>query len=209
MFTPGGRARRSPKYMQSLILIMTFLSSILQVFGAEPAKPPYKVADIYRDMRSLVLKLTPADVGENDDSKILAVMMDTGFPEAAYTLVATSLYFSNGGGIIGAGAQPEGAKASKALITDAAKYVGKMTATKDTPLVMPGMTTFYLVTGKGILTITAKEDDLGEDRHALSPLFHKAHELISAIRAIDEAKSKKPSAPTGTKGEQGAAADRH
>ncbi len=182
--------------MRSIFFIMTFLSSILRVFSAEPATPPYKAADIYRDMRAMVLKLKPADIGEKDDSKVLAVVMDTGFPEAAFTLIATidgsaSLYFSNGGGIIGGGGQHEGAVAAKALVTEASKYVGKMTATKQTPLVMPGMTTFYVVTGKGIMTVTAKEVDFGEGQHAVSPLFHKAHELITTIRAIDEARSKK------------------
>ncbi|HRI15916.1 MAG TPA: hypothetical protein PLX89_23200 [Verrucomicrobiota bacterium] len=174
---------------------MTILSSILGMSGAEPSKPPYEVAAIYQELRSRVLKLRPADIGEKDESKILAVVMDTGFPEAAFTLIATadgsaSLYFSNGGGIIGAGAQPKGAAAAKALLSDAAKFVGKMTSTKETPVVMPGTTTFYVVTGKGIVTVSAKDDDFGENRHAVSPLFHKAHELISAIREIDEKRSK-------------------
>lgn len=177
--------------MRALILIMAFLSSILRMFGAEPPKPPYKVADIYQEMRGMVLKLKPPDIGEKDDSKILALVMDMGFPEAAFTLIATvdgsaSLYFSNGGGIIGAGGQPEGAAAAKALLADASKFVGKMTATKETPIVMPGMTTFYIITGKAVLTVSAKEDDFGEGRHAVSPLFHKAHELIAIIREIDE-----------------------
>lgn len=183
---------------------MMFLSSIFRVFGIEPDKPPYNVADIYRDLRSHVLNLKPAEVGEKDDSTILAVVMETGFPEGAYTLVATidgsaSLYLSNGGGTIGAGGHPEGSMALKALISDAAKYVGKMTTTKDTPFVMPGMTTFYVVTGKGIMSSTAKENDFEKNRHALSPLFYKAHELISVIRAIDAANPKKTGSQPGTK----------
>ena len=194
---PVCELRRSPNNMRPLIFIMAFLSSILRMFGAEPPKPPYKVADIYQEMRGMVLKLKPTDIGEKDDSKILALVMDTGFPEAAFTLIATvdgsgSLYFSNGGGIIGAGGQPEGAAAAKALLADASRFVGKMTATKETPIVMPGMTTFYIITGKAVLTVSAKEDYFGEGRHAGSTLFHKAHELITTIRKIDESRPKKP-----------------
>lgn len=176
---------------------MAFFSSILRMLAAEPQKPPFEVADIYEQMRGMVLKLKPGDMGETDDSKVLAVVMDTGYPQGAFTLVATvdgsvSLYFSKGGGIIGAGAQPEGAAAAKALLADATKFVGKMVPAKETPVVMPGITTFYVVTGKGILTVSANENDFGEGRHDLSPLFHQAHELISEIRKIDEKRQQKP-----------------
>ena len=183
--------------LRTLLLMGGFFSSILKLLGGEPAKPPYQVADIYREMREAVLKLKPADQGETDNSKILAVVMDTGFPEGAFTVIATvdgsaSLYLSNGGGTIGAGGHQEGAKAAKALIAEASKHVSKMAATKEAPMVQPEMTAFYFVTGKGLVTAMAKENELGEGHHELSPLFHKAHELITAIRAIDEPNRKKP-----------------
>ncbi|MEZ0390481.1 MAG: hypothetical protein ACAI34_25605 [Verrucomicrobium sp.] len=179
----------------AVVLICLLASRYCSVFAAEQGDAPYKVAEIYKEMRERVLKLTPAELGETDDSKILAVVMDTGFSEGAFTLVATvdgsaSLYFSSGGGVIGAGQHAEGAKTSKAFLTEAAKYSGKMTATKDTPMAAPGKTVFYLVSGKGIVTVAAKEDDFGEGRHAVSPLFHRAHELITVIRSIDEARAK-------------------
>lgn len=175
---------------------MAFLSFISRVLAAEPSKPPYKVAEIYTEMREMVLKLKPADLKAADKTKILAVVMDTGFPEAAFTLVATadgsaSLYFSNGGGIVGAGEHRDGAIASKGLIEASADFVTMMKKTKEAPLVMPGMAAFYLVTEEGLFTVSAKEEDFGENRHPVSPLFHKAHELITAIRIIDEARAKK------------------
>jgi hypothetical protein len=174
---------------------MAFLSFISRVFGAESAEAPYKVADIYTEMREMVLKLKPADFKNSDNIKVLAVVMDTGYPEAACTLVSTadgsaSLYFSNGGGIIGAGEHPDGGKASKGLIEASAGFLKMMKKTKDTPIVVPGMAAFYLVTTDGIFTVSAKEEDFGEDRHPVSSLFHKAHELITAIRVIDERCSK-------------------
>ncbi|HYF37309.1 MAG TPA: hypothetical protein VD994_18555 [Prosthecobacter sp.] len=183
--------------MRFLTYLTAFLSCLLRCMGAEPDLPPYPVADIYKDLRGAVLSLKPGDVGESDHSKILAVLMDTGLPEAAYTLVATidgsaSLYFSNGGGIIGAGEHAAGAEASKALLEEAAKHLASMKPTERTPFVAPGMTTFYAVTGKQILTLTAKTEDLGEGRHPASRLFHTAHELISRIKTIDESRTKKP-----------------
>ena len=38
----------------------------------------------------------------------------------------------------------------------------------------------------GARTYTASTDDLGEDRDALSPLFHAAHEVITAVRIASQ-----------------------
>ena len=145
----------------------------------------------------MVLNLKPADVGETDDSKILALVMDTGMADAAYSLIATadgsaSLYFSNGGGIIGAGGHPQGAATAKALLAEAAGFLTNMTPAKDAPLITPGMTAFHVVTGRGLFTVSAQEVDFGEGRHPVSPLFHKAHELIAVIRWIDENRPPQP-----------------
>ena len=66
----------------------------------------YEQAEVYSDLRKQVLSLTSEQLGTN--SPVLAVLMETGYPEAVATLVSvadgsSSLYYSNGGGIIGAG----------------------------------------------------------------------------------------------------------
>ena len=176
---------------------MSILSGLRQLFRSKPLKPPYETADIYQSMRSLVLKLKPADIGETDASKILALVMDTGLEEAAFTLSAmadgtASLYLSNGGGIIGAGEHPEGAAAAKTLLVQATGFLAKLNPVRDTPLVMPGMTSIYLVTGKGVFSVTGRDVDFGEGRHPVSPLFHNAHRLIAVIRWIE---SRRPGQP--------------
>jgi len=74
----------------------------------------YKTADIYREMRDRVLALDPASIGliQSGPNQVWGALMETGHPEAVSTLVVlgdgtVSLYFSNGGGIIGLG-QHEG-----------------------------------------------------------------------------------------------------
>jgi hypothetical protein len=42
------------------------------------------------------------------------------------------------------------------------------------------------MTYDGVLTIEEKEDNLGNNRSPLSPLFHKAHDVISEARVIDQ-----------------------
>jgi hypothetical protein len=75
----------------------------------KPAPAVTDPADVVRELREQALKL---DVSEFPPAPqrphVVGVMMETGYPQAVVSLVAfadgtTSLYFSTGGGIIGAG----------------------------------------------------------------------------------------------------------
>jgi hypothetical protein len=151
-------------------------------------------------MRKTLLKY---DLYKGCLQPVLAVLIETGYPEAVATLVAvadgsSSLYFSNGGGIIGAGEYKQVHNSSLALVKVAAKNQDKLSLTKIYPVPKSGYTRFYLVTTSGVFTEEVLEDDLGNERHPLSSLFLQGHELISYIRAADEHRS----------AEQGASADR-
>ena len=45
-----------------------------------------------------------------------------------------------------------------------------------------GLTQFVAVTPDGLRAAAAAEDDFGEERHGLSPLFHAGHDVITQIR---------------------------
>ncbi len=116
--------------------------------------------------------------------------METGFPEGYFTLVAlsdgsASIYLSSGGGSIGGGAHETIRKASQAMVAIAAKFLPQATATKEFPLPNVGQTVFYLLTDAGVFTANASEQDLGEERHAWSPLFHAGHKVIGQYRIIE------------------------
>jgi hypothetical protein len=149
----------------------------------------YELADVYTDLRIQVLQLDPDAMGhiEADQSTVIAVLMETGYPEAIATLVAvsdgtSSLYFSNGGGIIGAGEHEPVRKVCGEFLALTQDYVSKSSLTDSFPLPKLGSVRCYLVTRAGVYSFESPEDDLGYDRHPCSPLFHKGHELISAIR---------------------------
>ncbi len=118
--------------------------------------------------------------------------METGFPNAIVTLTAisdgtVSLYFSNGGGILGSGQHEGPRRICMEYLQTAKDYLDPCTKAEAHPLPGRGQTIFYILTiDKGVLTAQAKEDDLGYNRHALSPLFQKAQELITAIRITQE-----------------------
>ncbi|MEM9479497.1 MAG: hypothetical protein AAGA58_07580 [Verrucomicrobiota bacterium] len=176
--------------MRTLIIMAAFFSSLGKLFGDD--KPSYEVAEIYTDMREQVLKLNEKEMPRLKGKPVWAVLMETGFPEAAYTLVAAadgaaSLYFSNGGGIVGAGEHEKVRPASLKMVKMAEDYLKHMKKVDKFPVVQPGKTTFYVVTPKGIFAYSAETDDLGEERDKkLSPLFYQGHELIRKIRMAEE-----------------------
>ena len=151
---------------------------------------PYEAAEIYTDLREQVLALRPGDLAGVGDGP-LAAMMETGYPEAVATLVAvadgtTSLYFSNGGGIIGGGEHPQVREAARRWLDAVADALESMSPQDEFPLPEEGMTQFVVVTADGRRGAAATEDDLGHGRHDLSPLFHAGHDVITELRLIDE-----------------------
>ncbi len=151
----------------------------------------YAPAEIYTELRSQALGATAEALGVREQT--FCVIMETGYPEAVVTLVAicdgtASLYFSTGGGMIGLGGHEGPAVAARSLVSFADYNLEQLEPAADTPLPRPGYTRFFVLTQRGTLTAEAKEEDLGENRHVLSPLFYSAHELISEMREVDEAK---------------------
>ena len=153
--------------------------------------PPseYEVADVFMGLRKQVLELKPDAIDQTgvDESDVIAVLMETGYPEAVATLIAvtdgtSSLYFSNGGGIIGGGEHQPVRDVAKSFIAMANEYVSKRSAATTYPLPRKEYVRFYIVTAGAIYTVEALEDDLGNERHEFSPLFLKGHELITSIR---------------------------
>jgi hypothetical protein len=153
----------------------------------------YEVSEAYTGLRNLILELTPDSLGLDaaSDSQVIGMLMETGYPDAVVTLVAVwdgaaSLYFSNGGGIIGAGEHESVALVSKALVACAGEYLSAASLTEEFPPPAKGNVRFYFVTKGGVYTAEADEDDLGNNRHSFSKLFYKGHELITAIREHSE-----------------------
>lgn len=170
------------------------LSGLLGLFGCgkQPVKEN-KVADVYQGLRQQVFKLDPRKIGlePSAENRVWAVLMETGYPQAVVTLVmiadgTVSIYFSHGGGIIGLGPHEGPRKASFDLLSIAPQFQHYATPTSDFPLPQPGHTRFYFLTYDGIGTVDGIEDDLGNNRSPLSPLFFKAQDVITQIRLTDE-----------------------
>lgn len=153
----------------------------------------YKLAKVYEDLRQMVLGIDPNKLGLSASQfpKVWGVLMETGYKEAVVTLVSlgdgtVSLYFSNGGGYIGLGPHPGPRKASDELIAASPEFISHAALVKSFPLPSEGNTRFYFLTFDGVYSVEFKENDLGNNKSPLSPLFHKAQDVITQIRIWDE-----------------------
>jgi hypothetical protein len=161
----------------------------MRFFGRRREREHTPPAEVYMGLRQQLLRLTPDQLGDDAfaDAPILALLMETGYEEAVATLVAvvdgtSSLYFSNGGGFIGAGAHAAVAEASGRWLETGQEFLPQLSAVTEPPLPDEGLTQFVAVTREGLRGTVAPEEELGEGRHALSPLFHAGHDVITQIR---------------------------
>lgn len=154
----------------------------------------YEPAEVYVGLRNQALALTRdlLDPETASDGPVLALLMETGYPEAVATLVGvadgtTSMYFSNGGGMIGAGQHPDVAAATHSWLELAEQALDDLPQTTgEIELPDEGTTQLVAVTESGLRVAQAPEDELGGGSHPLSPLFYAGHDVITAIRVVDE-----------------------
>src|ERR1017187_220838 len=159
-------------------------------------KPPMaQPADIYLGLRQQALSSSGISLGfpmPPPDAPAWGLLMETGYPNGTATLLSmadgsASLYTSSGGGIIGGHAHETVRGAAKTFVQLAGSLHNIMSrAVDEFPLPKKGKTIFYIFTDTGILTAEAVEDDLGNGRHPLSPLFHAGHAVITELRLISE-----------------------
>ena len=154
---------------------------------------PSKVDDTFIKLRNLALSLDPAQIGVSPDKTkpIFGILMETRDEDDIITLSAiadgsVSLYFSNGGGIIGLGEHEGPRKACFSFLSYANQFISHLRPANKFPFPLKGNTSFYFLTINGVLTLSAKEADLGNNKHPLSPLFYKGHEVITQARLVDE-----------------------
>jgi hypothetical protein len=149
---------------------------------------------IYVDLRARVLTLDPTTAGLHSTEElpdVWGVLLETGYPDGSSTLVAladgtTSLYLSSGGGVIGGGQDDQVAAATKRLVAAAQQELETLTQAETQAVPTDGVVTIRVLTYAGPRAVSAPEVDFGEGRHPLSDVFYKAHEVIAALRLIEQ-----------------------
>ncbi len=133
------------------------------------------------------LKLGPTAKNPN----VWGVLIEVGYPQAVVTLVCSingtiDFYFGNGGGITGAGKHESARMKAEEFINAAEILLPKLNPAKKFPLPEINRVRFYILTFTGIRT-AQDSPHIAEETHELFPLFRGGHEVIAALRALDDA----------------------
>ena len=151
-------------------------------------------AQMMRQLREQALCVTAPDLELAPTEALPHVwgaIMELGYPTGIATLMAlaegtTSLYFSSGGGVIGAGEHPTVREAAETFLNLVEDYIAEFPPVDATPTPRIGRVRLYVRTFDGTLGVEALEDDMGQDLHPLSPVYHAGHAVITAIREASE-----------------------
>jgi Flp pilus assembly protein TadD len=129
------------------------------------------------------------DLPASAEAPVWGVLMEFGYPGASVTLFCladghTSLYYSNGGGVLGGRPHDGVRQAVTPFIEMANRCFKHLTPEESFPVPAAEHTTFYALTDSGVFTGGGLTDDLGDDRHPLSPLYHAGHEVLTQLRLL-------------------------
>ena len=147
--------------------------------------------ELYREMRSGLLTVPASEVNLSPTEEypvIWAGLMDWHVGSGVATLVAVAdgtvtLYLSSGGGVIGAGAHDDVMAVARRFLGSLAAHTDTLGRSDSLPLPGPNGVRFVARTYDGTLaSAEIATDELGEGRHALSPVFDVAQELIAVVR---------------------------
>jgi hypothetical protein len=152
-------------------------------------------AEIFLRLRGQILNLDPVGVGmERTATSPLAwgLVMETGYPNVIVTLVCisdgtTSLYTSSGSGVIGGGGHEAVVRENARALAMVNEHLHEMSPSTDQSLPGEGRTIIRALTYDGQRFYEASENELGEGRSPLSPVFHAAIAVITELNVIEDA----------------------
>lgn len=143
----------------------------------------------YLGLRALILTQPYEEFGFSPEAAdpIFVLAMESCYGGVPTTLLAVSdgtvsLYFGNGGGIIGAGQHEPVRKAARRFLTTAGAHLSPFEQAVDFPVVAPGEVAFIARTPGGDLRAVAPMGEIVARKHFLTPLFAAGQDVITQIR---------------------------
>ena len=123
------------------------------------------------------------------DRPVWVVLMETGHPNLTETLAlvsdgSSSVYMSNGDGVIGGHGYENVRKANADFINIANRDWRHFQATEASPIPEVGYTVFYARTDAGLLFSSGPQESFITGQHVLSELFQAGHEAITQLHII-------------------------
>lgn len=147
-------------------------------------------ADIYLDMRQMILDLPPSEISvqwPEELSTVRAALMELGLSGGVATLVCladgtTSLYFSNGGGTLGLGAKLPVANAARSFLTAAEGKAESLDHEGMGELPEEGEVGIQILTVDGWRSARDSEREVQATGHPLHALYAAGQGVITQIR---------------------------
>ena len=158
------------------------------------SKPVPETVESFNEARSNLLtsdyrkfKMTP---GEQGDQQVWAAIMEVGFPQTVVTLAcladgSVQLYFGHGASLRDGGKHPAVLARAQEFLKAAQDVLKKLSPTQNLPLPEIDRIRFYIRTFEDTYTTQANRHIDKED-HELFPLFRSGHEVIAALRQVQE-----------------------
>lgn len=172
----------------ALISFIIVIVSLSNLWASEsPQVFPYEaIREKLLSVSPQKLQLTPSIA-----SPVWGIVMEGEVNNNAFTLFVLaegtiSLYLQHGGAVIGAGQQEGPKKVGKDFLELSQNYLSKASQTKSHALPKLGHTQFYFLTFNGTYFADAENEVFINNRHPLSPLFIKGHELFREIRVLSD-----------------------
>jgi len=155
---------------------------------------PAPKSDVYPGLRMMALTANREKLAIPAPASPKApwgIVMDWGVHNGTVTIVTfsdghASVYLSSGGGFLGGEGQKEIREAAQRCVSVSADFIGELKPTKQFPLPSQGEVIFYALTGEGVLTAKASQNELMNGRHPLSKLANTMQEVITQYRLLQE-----------------------
>ncbi len=147
----------------------------------------------YQSLRSMAVAVEPGSIGVTPSHElphVFGVVMDMGMDQGTATLVvfadgAVSMYYSSGGGLIGAGEHENVKNVAHRLLSIANSDLASFSAGVPDVLPTKGFNQLTLLTFDGPARATASSTDFGYDRVPGGHVFRAAHDVISQLRELN------------------------
>lgn len=159
--------------------------------AAAAAPPPHGDNSLER-LRNTALNVTPAQLKlaiPDSETLVYGVVMDWNMGGTMVSLVsyitgAANMYLSSGGGISGGGKNPSVGETASELVTLAQSFIFRAAPVTTFELPPDGCVRFFLLTNHQKLAAQEQLIYLDDGSSPWLPLFVKANEVITEMRAV-------------------------
>lgn len=180
------------------IFILVLLTALSVFFGARYLLNQLSVvtpeSEEYVAYRDRALRITPDDVGipgEFDPQVPFGVVVDFYIDDdlttiAAYANGEASIFFENGGGVLGGGIYQIVKDAALEVIIAGADVYELAEPADGTPYPQPGQVGVYLMALDGVRYINGQVSDLAAGSEPLAVLYQAVQDLTEQLRVVSE-----------------------